>query len=71
MKGIQNKNVYIGNYVSYTYPVYVIGKENSESIFYARLMRMRRHISATMLRITWTERSWEIDRQRWTNRLAS
>jgi hypothetical protein len=34
------------------YPVYVMGKENSESFFHAMLTSMRRHISATMLGIT-------------------
>jgi hypothetical protein len=49
------------------YPVYVIGKENSESFFFhSRLTRMRRNISSTMLGIT-----WETDRQKWTNYLAS
>jgi hypothetical protein len=28
-------NVYLGNYLSYVYPVYVIGKENSESFFFS------------------------------------
>jgi hypothetical protein len=36
--------------------VYVIGKVNTESFFLARLTRMRRHISATTLEITCTER---------------
>jgi hypothetical protein len=29
----KKKKAYIGNKLSYTYPVYVIGKENSESFF--------------------------------------
>jgi hypothetical protein len=45
----------------YTYPVFVIGNQNSESLFYTQLTRKRRHISATMLAITWTER-WLGDR---------
>jgi hypothetical protein len=45
MKGIQNKKSYLGNQLSYTYPVYVIGKENIESFFHARLTRMRQQVS--------------------------
>jgi hypothetical protein len=38
--------------MSYTYPVYVIGKQNYKSF----LTHIRRHIFVTMLGITWTER---------------
>jgi hypothetical protein len=47
--------MYFGNKLSYTYPVYVIGKENSE-FFHAQLTCMRHHISATMSGTTRTER---------------
>jgi hypothetical protein len=33
MKGIQNKKFIPQKLIAYTYPVYVIGKENSESLF--------------------------------------
>jgi hypothetical protein len=31
--------------LSYTYPVYVMGRENSESLFLARLTRMRQLVT--------------------------
>jgi hypothetical protein len=37
-------------------PFYVIGKESSKSFFLCQLTRLRLHISATTLGITWTER---------------
>jgi hypothetical protein len=40
IKGNQSKK-FISRKLSYTYPVYVIGKENTESFFHARLTRMR------------------------------
>jgi hypothetical protein len=35
--------------LSYTYPVYVIGKENFGSYFHARLMRMRQLVTFGVL----------------------
>jgi hypothetical protein len=67
MKGIYNeKKLYLGNKLSYTYPVYVIGKENSESFSsrpaYAHALPHCCHMDRD---------GWEMDRQGWTNRLAS
>jgi hypothetical protein len=43
-------------------------KKTLEVFFFnAWLTHMRRHISAAMLRITWTERWLEMDRQNWPN----
>jgi hypothetical protein len=46
MKGIQNlKKKSIFRKLSYRYPVYVIGKENSEIFFCALLIRMRQLVT--------------------------
>jgi hypothetical protein len=56
MKCIQNKKIYISETNCHTRIRFVVGKKNSEIFFNARLTRMRRHIFATMLGITWRER---------------
>jgi hypothetical protein len=43
-KGIQNKK-FISQILSYMYPVYVIGNENSESFFYVQPMRMHQLVT--------------------------
>jgi hypothetical protein len=69
MKGIQNKKkMYISGTNCHTRIRFTSSERKTLKVFfYARLTRMRRHISATMLGITWTERwmgdgSAEVDR---------
>jgi hypothetical protein len=55
MKGIQNKiDLYLGN--CHTSIRFMSSERKTLKVFFrARLTRMRRHISDTMLEISWTE----------------
>jgi hypothetical protein len=72
IKGIQNKKKYISETNCHTRIRLMSSERKTLKVFFRTwLERMRHHISATMLLITWREMVRRWIGKRWTNRLAS